>query len=371
MTYSTRIIRSEAEFGELRLRWNALASDCRSANTFLTHDWLFTWWTAYRPEARLAIVLAENRGELVGIAPMMLMRQGGLGRLFRRLRFIGDGTSETDHMNFIVSPVDGDGVLSAMLAVIDALPWDIAHFNQLPESSPNTALLLRHASRHGWLLNCSQIPCPLRALPESYDALLKSLPSRLRTSLRAARRELSARYSVEFGHVTRRDELSIALETLYRNHAGRWQARGEGGVFVNPRKRDFYAALAERLLETGALRFFYLRLDGKTVAQQFCFDHGGTVMLLQEGFDFEFAKMNVGNVLRAMVFEWLIENGARSYDFLAGTSRHKQSWSDSTPNDLEIRACRPTVVGRAAFSLPRLLRQLKAQPPARPAALVE
>ena len=370
MTYSTRIIQAEADFLELRPQWNSLASTCVSATTFLTHDWLYAWWSAYQPNARLAIILVEDRKETVGIAPMMLMRQGKLGRLFRRLRFIGDGTSETDHMNFLLDGRDPVGIFATLLSVIDTLPWDIGHFTQLPENSPNTAQLIRHAAERGWLVTQTQIPCPMRALPTTYEALLKTLPSRLRTSIRSARRELAARYTVEFGQVTCTEELDEALASLYRNHAGRWQARAERGVFVDPRKRDFYSRLSPRLLEAGALRFFHLKLDGKTVAQQFCFEHNGTVMLLQEGFDSEFAKLNVGNVLRAMVFEWLIENGAQHYDFLAGTSRHKQSWSDCMANDLDIRACRPTLVGRAAFKLPRLLRRVRARQPVQEAESV-
>ena len=68
---------------------------------------------------------------------------------------------------------------------------------------------------------------------------------------------------------------------------------------------------------------------------------------MQEGFDIDFAKQNVGNVLRAMVFERLIAEGVRTYDFLAGVSRHKQSWSDSVPNDLVVRAFRRNLLGTA------------------------
>ena len=99
-------------------------------------------------------------------------------------------------------------------------------------------------------------------------------------------------------------------------------------------------------------------MDDRVVAQQFCFEHDGTVYLLQEGFDIEFAKQNVGNVLRAMVFERLIAEGVRTYDFLAGVSRHKQSWSDSMPNDLVLRAFRRNLLGRLGAWLCKRRRNL-------------
>ncbi len=371
MSDSIGIIDSDEGFRALRAEWTALAARAVDSNTFLTHDWLYSWWMAYRPDARLAIVTVRRAGQLVAVAPMMLMRQGTIARLLRRVRFIGDGTSETDHMNFIVDEQDRQGLMAILLDALNRLPWDVAHFSQLPEVSANLAQLLEYAATHGWLVSRAQVPCPRRSLPSTFDELLRTLPSRLRTALRSSRRQLNSQYTVDFGQVKRREELPAALEALYRNHTGRWQARGEGGVFASPQKRAFYASLSDRLLEAGSLRFFYLKLDGRTVAQQYCFEHRGTVMLLQEGFDFDFAKLNVGNVLRSMVFEWMIENRLGAYDFLAGTSRHKQSWSDSVPNDIDVRACRPTFVGRAAHTLPRLLRQARSATKARDAELVE
>lgn len=359
MTYDVRVICDENGFAALEGPWNALVERAADANTFLTHQWLYTWWAAYRPKADLRIVVAEREGRLHGIAPMMLTREGGLGRAVRRLRFVGDGTSETDHMNFIVDGADRERILDALLDEIEDLPWQLAHFSQVPERSDNTRQLLRRAEANGWLTDTWAVPCPRNVLPDDSEALMKALPSRLRTAIRSARRSLIGSHAVEFGMITRQDDLPAALEALYRNHASRWQAKGEGGVFVDPRKREFYAALSERLLKAGTLRFYFLKVDSKTVAQQFCFEHSGTVLLLQEGFDIEWASHNVGNVLRAMVLEHLIGSNVRVYDFLAGVSRHKRHWSNAVENDLHIRSFRRTLTGRLAHGFAQLKAQLQ------------
>ena len=253
------------------------------------------------PTRNFGFLLCERSGQLRGIAPMMISREGLAGRLFRRMRFVGDGTGETDHMNFIVDQEDREQILASLLSAIDEMPWDIAHFNYIPESSQNANQLLQHAHERRWLVSSHAVPCPRRSLPPTAAELMAALPSRLRTAIRSARRDLFNQHAVEFGVIAKKDELREALDELYRNHAGRWQAKGETGVFVDSRKRSFYAVLSQRLLDEGALRFFYLRVDGKIAAQQYCFEHDGTVMLLQEGFDIDMSKKNVGNVLRAMV----------------------------------------------------------------------
>ena len=361
MTYSIRRISTEREFAALQTSWEHLLGRSVDANTFLSHAWLHSWWTSYQPRASLAILLSEKAGRLHGIAPMMLSREGIAGRLFRRVRFIGDGTSETDHMNFVVDRDDRAEILEGLLDAVGQLRWDIAHFNHLPESSSNASQLRQYTKRKAWLVKTHTIPCPRRSIPQSVDGLMASLPSRLRTAIRSARRDLEKQHAVEFGLIQKKEEVGGALDALFRNHSGRWQAKGEEGVFVDLRKREFYSRLSERLLEEGSLRFFFLKADGRIIAQQFCFEYDGTVLLLQEGFDIGFSKLNVGNVLRAMVFEYLIEQGAKAYDFLGGMSRHKRSWSDVIANDLSIRACRPTLLGQAAHRAPHWIARLKGQ----------
>jgi CelD/BcsL family acetyltransferase involved in cellulose biosynthesis len=258
-------------------------------------------------------------------------------------------------MDFVV---DAGREREATLALLDAvagLRWDIAEFNQVPQASPRADALLAWADGLRLHRSTMTVPCPVRRLPASFDALLADLPARLRTAVRSARKKLSQQYSVEFGQHLRSQELAEALDTLFANHAGRWHAKGQAGVFADARKRTFYHLLTPRLLQRGWLRFYFLKLDGRVVAQQYCFALDGTVMLLQEGFDYAHAHDNIGNALRACVFEDLIKLGASSYDFLAGTSRHKRSWSDTIVHDLRLRCARRSWRGWLFHALPRRL----------------
>lgn len=357
-TLQTSIATDDDAFAALEERWSRLLERATDPNTFLSHEWLYTWWTAYRPEAELRIVLVERDGELMGIAPTMIEVRRRAGIPFRVLRFIGDGTCETDHMNFLVDRDSQESVLAALLGAVDRLAWDAAHFNQMPERSENTRQLLDYARSRRWRLSVEQAPCPIRTMPASFEALLSSLPARFRTSLRSSRKRLKEKHAVEFG-LHRDGEFEEALDTLFRNHASRWQAKGQQGVFTDERKRRLYERLTPLLHRRGWLRFYYLKLDGRIVAQEYCFEHAGTVFLLQEGFDYGFARENVGNTLRGMIFEHLISSGARAYDFLAGTSRHKASWSDAMPNDLRIEVARRGARGWLYFQPPKLLARMK------------
>lgn len=350
MAIDINILTDEKEFERSGSTWSALLHRCVDPSTFLSHEWIYNWWHAYKPSAELRILLAQRGGRLLGIAPLMLERNHRLGVPIRLLRFIGDGTFETDHMGWLVDRAEAPSIRESLHGAIAELEWDVALFNQMPEGAAHTAHLLEFTKQKRWRAVIDKVACPRRTLPESYETLLASMPSRFRTSLRSSRRKLQQDHQLEFGLHEREEELPEALDALFANHATRWQAKGQEGVFVNPRKREFYARLTPALLARNWLRFFYLKLDGRIVAQEYCFEHDGTVMLLQEGFDYSWARQNVGNTLRGLVFEHLIERGVRVYDFLAGSSRHKDNWSDAAPFDLRIECSRG--VGGALYALP-------------------
>lgn len=345
----------------LRPQWSRLVEYAENSSTFLTPEWLLSWWQAYQPPAELHVLAAYESDSLVGIAPMMIRRERRVGLPVRCLRFIGDGSSETDHMDFIVHAAHGGTVRVMLLNALADLPWDLAVFSNIPERSDTLPQLRAWCDRRRLSHEESAAPCPVRNLPESYETLLAAMPSRFRTSLRSTRRRLAAAHRVEFGLHDDPAAFPDALDALYSNHESRWRAKGKSGVFVDPRRRNFYATLTTQLHAAGALRFFFLRLDDRIVAQEYCFSHNGDVYLLQEGFDFNFVKENVGNVLRSYVFEYLISNGYRAYDFLAGVSRHKLNWSDATVHDVTVCAARSSPRGWLGFQGPRAVESLKSR----------
>lgn len=346
-------------FVRLQPQWSQLVGRAAHASTFLTPDWLLSWWEAYRPPARLRILAAFRDDELVGVAPLMIVREKRLGMPLQCLRFIGDGSSETDHMDFVLRADLADPVRSALLEAMEALPWDLAVLSNVPEQSESLRQLRDWARQRDYRTEEIAAACPVRTLPETFEALLASMPARFRTSVRSTRRKLAAEHRLEFGLHEEPAEFPQALDTLFVNHESRWRGRGRSGVFVDERRRDFYRRLTPRLHALGALRFFFLRLDDRIVAQEYCFAHDGVVYLLQEGFDFDLARKNIGNALRAQVFEYLISHRYRAYDFLAGVSRHKLNWADSTPNDVTLTIARRSLRGSYGFQAPRTVEHLK------------
>lgn len=354
-----RILTTLSGIEAIQSSWRSLFDQNKNASTFCSYEWLLNWYHAYQPAVELRVIVVETDGLVVGIAPLVLASVKRCGIRMPALYLLGDGV-ESDHTGFLVHPAYSRPAMDSIIEQIKLLPWQVAFLNQIPEGSETASVLQDHSRKESWRVRIDRSACPYRLVPSSYKELLDSMQSRFRSTLRSTRRRLEENHTVQFGLHDSEHEFPEALETLFLNHKSRWQSKGQAGVFEDERRRDFYRRLTPELSRRGWLRFFYLKIDGAIVAQQYCFERDGNVYLLQEGFDYAFADANVGHALRSYVMEWLIDNKKLCYDFLAGISRHKQLWSNGTNYDLRITIARGLVSPVLAIKLPACIESAKA-----------
>lgn len=327
-------------FGDLATVWEELLGASAADTPFLTTAWLEPWWTAYGAGREAALVAAWRGRDVVGILPLQLADERWRGRLpLRALRLFGDGTHDSDYLDFIVPRGEEEPVLAAFWRWLRSgkapIRYDVAQWNEMPVASPGYAVARRLAEDSGAYLDEERVGCVVAALPESYEGYVASLKPRMRTKVRSLRRALEEKHRVA---LVRCDETTLAptLESLFRLHERRWAARGEGGVFASPPKRVFYHAACASLQRRGWLDLSTLLVDGAPVAHQCCVRYGGQAFLLQEGYDPDWEERGVGNVLRAMALESMIAEGIRAYDFLAGVTSHKLSWGGTVKESARL-----------------------------------
>src|SRR5262249_20131635 len=157
--------------------------------------------------------------------------------------------------------------------------------NEIPETSPNLPLLRAWGESQGCMSQDAEVPCGTVRLPGTWEDYLSMLKPRFRTKVRSTLRKLEERSEVQFGFVRTLEEAQNLLPALYDLHFRRWKAEGKPGVFGWDRKRHFYAGLSDGLLESGRLRFSWLKWNGRILACQYGFVYGSTYFQLQEGYE--------------------------------------------------------------------------------------
>ena len=332
--------------------WEALLAESASDTIFLTPEWIGSWWSAYAAGRELLALRIEDGERLIGLALLYRRDERLVGKIrHRALALVGDGSSDSDYLDWISSRGREAEVVDRTLGYArTSLPgWDLLLLNDIPETSPNLAPIESRARGWGWPWQADRVPCARVPLPATWDEYLRSLKPRMRTKVRSVLREMEGTHHGRYDRCTDPGDLETRLQSLYDLHNLRWEAEGKKGVFHGPDKRAFYALLSRRLLARNWLRFYSLRVGDRYVAHQFCFEYRKRMFLLQEGLDPDWFEHGAGNALRAHVFRDCIERGLEVYDFLGGVTQHKLSWGAVASWSLRITTGPPSIRNRILF----------------------
>jgi len=268
------------------------------------------------------------------------------------MRMVGDGSADSDYLDFLIRPEMRSAVLSALCERLAGdRRWDVLALRELPATSPVSAAFERAAERHKLSIRVEHGPCGAVDLPGTFNEFLQSRQPRFRTKLRALLKKLDqGALQVETNAAP--GTLRRRLRSLFDLHRARWHGAGAEGVFHQRAKRAFYARFVPKFARRGWLRFYSLRRGDRYVAHQLCFGMRGVTYLLQEGFDVSDPTASYGQMLRAAVMRHLIEQGESRYDFLGGISRHKQDWGAREDRSVHLVVARPRSRAWLYFNLP-------------------
>jgi len=330
--------------------WERIVNASPASSIFSTPEWLGSWWKAFGSQKQMiALAFSNAKGELVGLAAFYLDDfQSPLFGKLKCLRFVGDGSGDSDNLDLIVDREHENACAAGLIEWLKVRSdWDLCQLNTLPRDSAATNTLLQLLKARGWTCTTRERPRLTIDLPETWDRYLMSLSQKERTKVRYYSRRLERVYDVRFFKCTSIESLPDSLEALFALHQKRWRMRSELGSFASAARRNFYYLVARSSLKKNRLELWILRLNGKPVAAQFGFRYRDTVYSLQEGFDPDYATYKVGYVLRSHILRELISERVRRYDFLAGQDSSKERWGTHNEEYFDLHFGKPWTRGAA------------------------
>lgn len=360
-----RVIDSEAEFFALETAWRSIVDRMVAPSPLLSWPWLMAWWETLGRQcpsngkkSRLYVVVAEHKGDPVGIFPFFEPAVPFWSLKLRRLRPMGyagqtepAGLSE-EPMAITLPEFDE----TARRAVVDLLSglvakgrWDCAIVRHLEPDSCildplNNKLFGRTRMKKG-----PQVVL----LPESWSAFRKVLTKSMRDNLSYYPRLLNrSGHNFEVRFCREPAEMASAVHWLVSLHKQR--VRSE----VNNGHRDYFptdtqtqmlmrgmAALAKEGIGYVAL----LVVDGQTIAAQAFAEANHRLLFHYSGFDPEFGKFSPLLVLQSEVIQQAMTRGVQQLDLLYGSAQWQTRWG-AQPYPQEYRA---TLISRRPMPLVR------------------
>lgn len=347
MKFDHQIIHSSAHFEGLRAEWNALLRAGGIPSPFLTWEWMYTWWKTYGekdPANQLCVVITRADEALLAVLPAYIREQRMMGRKFRELRFLGSEFESSDYLE-LIHRQGADGTLAADLFTFLAGPQgpgvDLFYLLNILEDRPFAGELQQLAGSAGFeeVTRHHRI-CPYLPLSGSYEDFLKSLSSNMRYNIRRRSRKLFDHFHATLDMVTSPAEIDEAIDELFRLHEKRFESKNEQSIFQYDLRSGFHKQVARLFLEEDILRFFRLRVEGKTIAMLYCFQFAGELFYFQAGMDPDWEKHSVGMVLMAGAIQYAFEHRLSRFDFMRGAEEYKFKWTDQVRNMVLIElAC--------------------------------
>jgi len=318
------VLRTADELVALAPEWMALWRRVPTATPFQTPAWLLAWWQ-HLGGGELAVIAArDDQGILVGLAPLFIHVDGST----RKLVPIGIGIS--DYHDFLLDPFNERAAMAALFERLrqERHRWDVIAVEELnPE-----ARLLVHPCPPGWSDDVAdQENCLVLSLPAGTTRIEDAIPRGKLRDLRQAGHRTRRRGVVKLEQPASAEE---PLEALLRLHGARWAKRGEpGGVLASPQVQAFHREAAPALFTAGILRMYVLRIDGRIIGSYYGFLHRARAYAYLTGFDPDYAFESPGTLLLGHAIMEAMREGARLFDMLRGSERHKYSWGASAqPN---------------------------------------
>jgi CelD/BcsL family acetyltransferase involved in cellulose biosynthesis len=182
-----------------------------------------------------------------------------------------------------------------------------------------------------------------------------------RQQLRRAMRAYGSDGSLTLEVASTPDQALRYFEALKALHIRSWTRRDKPHAFRHAFFETFHRALIVRGLADGSVRLIRVSAGGNPIGYLYNFRSGGTEYAYQSGFDDSDPDLRPGYVCHALAIEAAAAAGTKTYDFLAGANRLKQSFANENYLMSWMTLTQPTASFRAAAALGATARAIKSR----------
>jgi CelD/BcsL family acetyltransferase involved in cellulose biosynthesis len=352
--------------------WDSLLARCDTISPFMRWDWIWAWANAHKDLFRPAVCIAEEAGQVIGIAPFTLGREeNGSRRKLTQLGFMGGlGEAQGERLNLLIPAERINEIAPILLGRLSDLDhqWDAVRLNRIPAES-TTLHHLTHAIRKithntgAGVLNSTA--CRYLQMPfDTWEAFQSSRSKNWRRKTKALKRRLTTELDITFHHGAVSPTGENVAEALFRLH--RAQFGEQQSLFISPRALQVHRQLIPKWSASGQTEMCYLMSAGRIVSIVQIIREGAETFAFQTGRDTTLGDSAVGTAAFAWAVEHAFQTGSRSIDFLAGDFEYKRRWTQDTRIVLDLEGYAPSSWRARLFLTFRWLRRRFQQAPGQP-----
>ena len=321
-----QVLKTLEETDLISEQWNDLLACCSASHVpFLRYEYLSSWWKTlgggeWTSGELWIVVVSQDDGELVGIAPLFLTENP---EQVPALMLLGS-IEISDYLDFIVRTTDLRAFVEALFDFLcsDQAPvWRILDLCNLPETSPTLPALKAAAQVRGWEFRQERLqPCPYIPLPGDWEIYLSQIDKKQRHEVRRKMRRAEENdppvcwYIVEDG---------TKLDAEVEDFLALMAHDPEKQRFLTEAMHIQMRSIVQAAFRAGWLQLAFLEVGGQKAAGYLNFDYAGHIWVYNSGLNFNFRELSPGWVLLGHLLKWANENQRAAFDFLRGGEEYK------------------------------------------------
>lgn len=294
--------------------WRRLAQPF--ATPLMQFEWFHACAAALADPTALKVVVVRAGGEIAAIAPLILTVRNAVPTL----SCLGDRLGEP--CGFLYRNPDALKQLTsavASLAVpvrLNRIPADVLFEESLQSNRPAIFPLVRRHSHSLFVPACG-----------SWRDFEAGLAKSRRKAFRQNRKKLEAHGALAIDAVSPTAEAGAdALEEAFAVESSGWKSRNGTAVLGNEQNFAFFSRYCRSAAESGSLRLFFLRLDGKAIAVRIAVERRGRLWGLKIGYDENYRQCAPGLLLSHETIRYVFERGLDAYEFLGLEEDWQHIW---------------------------------------------
>lgn len=313
--------------------WHRLLAETRGASFFQTLEWLEVYWKHYGQGQKLRVLIVEESGAPIGIVPLTVAReQSRLGQL-RVLTY-----PFRDWGSFY-GPIGRDlaAILPAALQHVahSRRDWELLDLRYMAAEIAEEIHLASMLESAGLASRQWQWKeAAIVDLTIGWEAYWASRESKVRNNLR--RHEKRLNQLGEVTHVRHRPQ-SLAqgdgdprwdlFDQCVAIAAISWQGMSANGTTLShPSVRAYFRDAHAAAAQVGCIDMNLLLVSGQPVGFGYNYLYHGALEGLRIGYDPQYAKAGVGNMLYLRMFQDSFARGDRQFDMGVGSLEIKRFW---------------------------------------------
>jgi hypothetical protein len=331
------VIKNEQEFKNIAKDWDELLEKSSSNIIYLNWKWLYTWYTIFKKDRELNILLVYENEELIGIAPLIRRTIKKYGLLtIRRLEFLATGEDAEDEICSlyldIIFQIEKEKLV--FTAIYDHLfnnsdSWD--EIVLLEVLRPEKYKKYFQGNKHKISIYHKETSYYVD-LPDSWQAYMDNFSAKRRKTINNGRNRLKKNETFELYITDCKEKIYDDYYWLAKLHQMRQKTKNSKGVFASKKFNQFHKDILEYYFDKNQILLFFIKIQNEPVGVLYSFLYNGVILAYQTGFNPEILPtVGVGKQTFHYSIEYGIENKFHEFDMQVGAENsYKAEWSPSS-----------------------------------------